>query len=445
MPREGSRAGSCPTWRERVSDYTLALANYVLVNFGLSMADPATILPVLLRELKASNTIIGLLPSIRFGGWLLPQLFVAGYLQSKSRKKRFVALLGLFRGIVYLLIGLILVSYTRLQPGFVVVLFLLLFAVTRVSAGSASVGRLDVIAKTIPRERLTSFFAARGFWAGLTAFLAGLIVSAVLGSGLAFPVNYAVLFFLGGSIFAVAALAMSCLRERPSREKGSVSSPREQLAWVPHVLRSDRQYCNYLAYRAFLRAAAIADAFYVVYATTTWGIPAAVSGTFLSASTAARLLATLLWRRVAERQGVKRLLRYVLLAGLVPPLIASSLSLWLPRVAGHSGTLTAIAAFVAIYLAQGMASAGHQICSMAILLTIAPESERPNYIGFTNTATGLLSFLPIAAGWLIDRHGYEPVFLAALAFSLLALWRGAAIGEPRCTSLSKGHLAQPPR
>jgi MFS family permease len=56
---------------------------------------------------------------------------------------------------------------------------------------------------------------------------------------------------------------------------------------------------------------------------------------------------------------------------------------------------------------------------MALLLDIAPDQERASYVGLVNTALGFVSFLPILAGAIIDRVGFEPVFFATTCLLLL--------------------------
>jgi len=56
---------------------------------------------------------------------------------------------------------------------------------------------------------------------------------------------------------------------------------------------------------------------------------------------------------------------------------------------------------------------------MALLLGIAPDEERASYIGLVNTVLGIVNFLPILSGAIIDWVGFELVFFAVTGLLLL--------------------------
>ena len=54
-------------------NHFLCILNGVFTRLGMSLTHPSLVLSVFVRMLGGSNTLIGLLPAIRFGGWFLPQ------------------------------------------------------------------------------------------------------------------------------------------------------------------------------------------------------------------------------------------------------------------------------------------------------------------------------------------------------------------------------------
>ncbi len=398
------------------------------MNLGMTVAEPGTVLPVLLSQLRASNTVIGALPAIRFGGWLLPQLFVAGYLQGKPRKRGFVVLLDLARALAYLVIAALLVTRERVSPSLLLTLFLVLFGITRVTAGSSMVGRFDVIGKVIAREKLAHFYASRGFWTGLGGLIAGLFIAAVLGSGLRFPVGYAVLFVTSAAIFTIGAWAFRRVREGPSAGASIGASPLAQIGRIPSMLSGDPLYRRFLIYRALLEMASVAGPFYILYAIESWRIPTAMAGTYVAAATAAAMLANLYWRRMARRQGNTVVLVRSVQLGVLVPLVPVLVGL-LPRGSVTLGGPAVAIAFLVLFALDGASSAGRDICNNAVLLNLAPDAERPSYLGLTNTLVGPLTLLTIAAGRSVDHFGYQPVFVFALVLSIATWWGARAIRE----------------
>jgi len=74
-----------------------------------------------------------------------------------------------------------------------------------------------------------------------------------------------------------------------------------------------------------------------------------------------------------------------------------------------------------IFLSQGFGSSAAHMGLTSFLLDIAPAIEGPSYIGAVNTISGVISFIPILGGTLIDFLGYEVLFALALPFISPAL------------------------
>src|SRR5512138_2459356 len=62
----------------------------------------STILPLFVASMTNSATLIGLVPAIHSTGWLLPQLFIAGYTAQLRRYKRTVVLATIHERIPFL-------------------------------------------------------------------------------------------------------------------------------------------------------------------------------------------------------------------------------------------------------------------------------------------------------------------------------------------------------
>ncbi|NLT43297.1 MAG: MFS transporter [Anaerolineae bacterium] len=412
------------------ADYRRALFHEVAMSLGMTLADPATVIPVLLRELRASNTIIGLLPSIRFGGWLLPQLFAAGYLQSKQRKVPYVVGLDVARSLSYVLIALLVIYHQHIPSGLAIGVFLAVFGFTRMTAGSATVGRFDVVGKVVPRNRLAEFYATRGIWTGAGGLAAGVFIGVVLASGLRFPVNYATLFIASAVVFTTGALVFGLVREGGGSVSLRARSPLANLGNALTVVRRDPLYRRYLTYRLSLEVMGVAAPFYMVYAADVWGVPVAMAGTYVAAGTAASLLANLHWRRRAQHAGNVTVLTESVLLGALAPLLPLLLTWFHGGQPAPGGSWVPALVFLLAFVVQGAGNSGREICNNAVLINMAPDSDRPSYIGLTNTITGLLTFTPILAGRLIDEYGYQPLLLFAVLAALVTWWAAARVREP---------------
>ena len=419
-------------------NHWLGVLNGVFIELGMGLTNPGMVLTVLVRELGGSNTIVGLLPALRFGGWFLPQFIVGGWVQSRPRKMPIIVALDAVRIVLYGLICGALFAFGARSPAVALTLLLVLFTVTRFSAGSGAVPRLDLYAGFVPRDRRARFIAHKSFFGGLAAFSAGLIVQAVLSARwIGFAANYGALFAASTLCFLAATAVLSAAREPPVAGRRRQRSLRQQLRYGRALLRDDYRYRRYVIVRLTMSMIRIASPFYVVYALDRLDAPASIAGTYLAMITFTRILSNPLWSRILQRRGLKSVFQAstallsasAFLAVVVPILIDA---IRLPAE-------FAAVAFGTVLLVQGFALGGHNVSNLPTLYEIAPARERATYIGLLNTIMGPTSFVSTLSGALIDVVGYEPVFLTAgicvaIAF---ALGTGLQIPDTRVRSAAK--------
>jgi len=415
-------------------NYWFALLNGVAVQLGMNVTAPGMVLTVFLRQLGASNTLVGALPSLRFAGWYLPQLLVAGWVESRRRKVPAALAMEGIRGGTYALLAFLTGLWAASHPRWVIGAFLALFTLTRFAAGMGAVIRLDLIGRLVSSRRWTAFFAYRNLGGGVMGFLAGLLVRFVLDEqyGLPFPTNYASLFLLSALAFGLGLACFSQLREPEGKPAGRSMPLGEQFRRAPAFLRENPRFRRYVLLRAFLRLGSIATPFYAIYATEVLGAPTAIVGLYISFATFARILSNPVWRRMGQRRGNVFLMRAGTLFTLMVPLLALVTPL-LGRGLGLPAT-PLVYLFGLLFVCQGFSHSGASVGFHAFLLDIAPPAERPSYIGSVNTILGVVSFVPIIGGTLIDLLGYEVVFALALAFILAALLASQGLkgsGGPR--------------
>jgi hypothetical protein len=404
-------------------NYFLGIVNGVSTRVGMSLTHPSMVLSVFIRTLGGSNALIGLLPAIRFGGWFLPQFLVASWIQPKPRKVSTVVALETVRVLIYGALGVLICALGLSHPRLVLVLFFVLFTLSRLAAGTGALARMDAIGKIVSPARRASFFAARGLWGGAIVFGVGFLVRNLLdpAQGLTFPVNFALLFGLSCLSFLVAVLSFSRVKETPGPEGQAPHSLQAQLARAPVLLKQDPEFKRYLVARILLNTMRIAEPFYTVFALDILGAPVSMVGFYLSAMTLANILSNPLWQRAERTRGTYFMVKAASLLTVLAPLLAATLP-WLMRAAGFTvaryGLLPAYL-FTGVFLLAGSANSGRGIGLMALLLDIAPDQERASYVGLVNTALGFVSLLPILAGAIIDRVGFEPVFIATTSLLLL--------------------------
>jgi MFS family permease len=101
----------------------------------------------------------------------------------------------------------------------------------------------------------------------------------------------------------------------------------------------------------------------------------------------------------------------------VVPLIAITISLFHGTV--DDGVL--FTSFAAVFVLSGLALGGSRIVNNNMLLSIAPPMERPTYIGFLNTLLGIVIFVPVIGGAVVDTLGFGVLFALSLVMTMLGM------------------------
>lgn len=413
-------------------NFALGVLNGILFNIASSLISTGLVLPGLIRALGGGNLLVGILPTIEQGGWLLPQLLVGARLQSWPRKLPLYRWTAILRVVFFAGFSAAVALAGRFPPGWVLAAFFACYTLYNLGAGVAGIPFQEVVAKTVPPERRGTFFGLRLFGGGAVTLLGvSWVVRTVLseGSRWAFPENYALLFGLA-FCFALGGLGtFSAIAEPASGETGEAGSFAMQLRRVPAIFREQGALRRFLFYKVFARLAQLADPFYIVYAVEELGAPSAVIGEYMAVVSGVQLLSYLVWSRLSDRRGNRLLLRWGSgLAMLAPPL-----SLLLPPLGRALGlTAHALAYFFApVFVLSAVGNAALNIALGAYILEILPERERPAGLGLVNTATGFASLLMILGGGLADLMGYVPLFFLAVLTSATAFVLSLPLVEPR--------------
>jgi MFS family permease len=419
-------------------NYRLGVINGVLFALGDSLSSAGLVLALLVRQLGGSLALVGLLPALQIGGFLLPQLLVGGRLQALPFKlplyrRAAVARMSAFGALLLAIIAAgSLASRTSLW------LIIICYCVFNFGGGTSTLAFQDVVAKVIPPRRRGSFFGTRQLWGGLLTFaIVGPLVRWLLGEGgpLPFPYNYAALVLLAWMCMIVSLAAFAIVREPPQTQLGPRLRVTEGLRRAPAIMRANASYRWFIISRMLTRVGQIAEPFYIIYAIESLDLPSDVAGIYLAVRAISGALSNLLWSRVSERQGTRRLILLTGVLFVLPP----ALALGGPAIVraaglGDTGMLVAIGL---VFLVAGVATDGNGIASNTYLLEVVPEDERPTYIGLANTTLGVVTFLPVLGGWLVANVGYGGTFGIAVTFALLGLLSSFQLGEARLPGKSR--------
>ena len=410
-------------------NFSLGLANGALFNLSASLLDPSLVLTWLASQLTSSNFLIGLVMPINQGGWFLPQLLVSGYLQGRKRKLPVYVAMSVPRALCWasMALALFLINDQRV----LLILFYILLTVYSLADGTAGLPFMDVVAKAIPPTRRGAFFGWRRFVGGILALGGSLVVKHVLDErrGLAFPHSFGVLFLLASLTMSAAMSCFGLVVEPVEPVLNQSMALSGQVKRALHLPRRDANYGRLLGMRLLAAAAGMAIPFYIVYAKRVLGVSAGMVGVYLIWATLAGIASTLIWGRISDRRGNRRVILLASLVGLSMPLAA----LFIPLLVGWQPSMAAYvpSAFAIVFALSTVFQMGLMIGYHNYLLDIAPAEDRPLYIGLANTLTGLTMLVSAVGGLIVDLAGLAVLFWVAAAFYAGALLLAGGLREPR--------------
>jgi MFS family permease len=376
---------------------------------AMNFMDVNTIIPTMLIDAGGSGFHLGLMTAIMIGGTSFMQLFFAGFLMNRERKKKFLITGIYLRVSALLLLGFMLQGAASLRGGAVIFFILFLITIFSFSGSFASVAYTDILGKSIDPSSRKRFFIYKQ-----TISSAGILASALIVRKLVnlfdYPHNYSVLFLAAGGLLLVATAGFWLIRERPSALIGAVSL-KDRFRSFGKAVKDDKNLRYYLL---MMNASGLAMAlmpFLIGLARARLdlaeGGPAAAGllsnsvGNYLLLQISGMLLVNIIFSLVSRGQKYRGILNLFILFGTLLPPTALIL-------------VRQPALYPFIFLLSGACFSCYQIAIPGILLEITTETNRAVYAGIAGAGSIMMIIFPLTAGLLLRGVGYSPVFIAAL-------------------------------
>lgn len=407
-------------------NFAVNLMDGAMFWLGLSFMSSATIMPLFVSKLTASQLTIGLIGVIANSGWFLPQLFTANLVQRLPRMKPVAVNLGFFteRLPVWLLPLAALLAVQA--PGLALALFFLGYAGHALGAGLVATAWQDLLARIFPVTRRGRFFGLTTFVGNATGAL-GATFSAWLLTVLVFPGNFVAAFSIAAFFITLSWFFLALARE-PEQPIAAPQQNNHQF-WngLRAILWQDANFRRFVIARLLVVLGGMGGGFVTVAAVRRWGVPDGVVGFYTLTYMVGQAVGTLASGFLADRLGHKLPFTLGVVAGMAGYVLA-----WL----APSPTW-----YYVVFLLLGMALGAAVVSGTMIALEFSAPHLRPTYVGLINTAMGIVGILsPLLGAWLAGRS-YELLFAISAAFTLAGLvalvW---GVREPR---LLPGQTASP--
>lgn len=359
-------------------NFLLIGISHTLSNLGDHLANPKTVLAWLLGTVGAPVALVALLVPIRESGSLLPQLFIASLVRRLPRRKLVWVAGSVLQALAVLGIGLVAARLTGVNAGWLILLLLAFFSLSR---GLRSVASKDVLGKTIPRGRRGRLAGYGATLSGIAAILVGFYVGAVRHAAND-PRFYVTLLLAAAATWLAAAFTYAAIREFAGETEGGANAFTEALGRLS-LLRTDRTFRRFVITRALVLCSALSGPYYVVLAQQQHGADPRTLGWLILANALASTLSAAFWGRMADVSSRRVLLRAAGGAAVLGLLVVVLATVESPL--RHAGWPYAAAFFL-----LSIAHSGVRLGRKVYIVDMAGGNRRTDYVAVSNTVIGVI-------------------------------------------------------
>ena len=271
-------------------------------------------------------------------------------------------------------------------------LFIALFSL---AGAFTNISYTDILGKSVNQNKRKTFFSSLQIISGIIVLVAAFLVKKIL-VWKAFPVNYAMMFFIGGGLLLIASVGFWSIRETlPSALKIA------GLKGFAKVMKTELRQNKKLAYfLGFINTQGIAVSFLpfiILYAKETFQTQSNDTGVFLIFKVIGIVFVSLL-----VLVGAKKLKYSILLySNVFLSLVLAAMAL-LVRDA---------AAIKYIFVAGGVVYSLYTMSMNGLLLEVSGNENRTLYTGFAGAGNILPALFPLLGGAVISHFGFQMFFL----------------------------------
>ena len=380
------------------------IAHAFFLSLAITIAEPSTIMPLMVHHFSQSTIIVGLFATLLRGGAIIIQLYAAFHAQSYKRVIPYLRKVFFFRFLSWFSIGLaiyLIGDKNKTLTLFFIGLGLFFFSFT---AGFGAIYFKELQAKLFSKAYRGKTMANRNIAGSIASIISGGIAGYVLKNYEA-PLNYAYLFMVSSLIMAIGFIIFSTIDE-PAKENISKKekSFKEFIKNSIKLLKSDKRLKKQIVVIFLSYAYLLAMPFIILKANSSFKLDGWLIGGFISIQMLGSIIGSFfLWRRISNYELMLTIAFIVAILAYTSALLANNIYI-----------------YFLVFLLFGVAIDGFSIAAMNLVIEIAPEDKRPIYTALQTNLVSFGLFFPILGGFLLKVfNSYTLIYI--LSITLLSL------------------------
>lgn len=390
-------------------------------SIGGAFLEANTVLPTFVSTLTDSPFLIGLVSTVRSFGYLVPQIFVAGFIERLPVKKPFMMKAGWVMRMAAILMASSALIAAKNQILALTVFYIGLSALA-LGDGFSGLPWMDIVARTVQPQTRGGLFGTMQALGGIGAFLSGFVVRSLLQNCERYPSNYFTVMALGALFLMVSLVAMHFIIDPGGNKQSHHTSMSEYLRRLPESVKQNPTFSRVLTVRILVGGLYLALPFFAIHAQSDLGFPKSIVGLFISAQMMGTVVGGPLWGYLGDKHGPFWVVRIVALAtGLTGVMALLSRVTFLMNWAYLTYTI-----YFLLYFFLGTSLGGTWIGFSNYVIDIASDNQTASFLGILNTVAGPLTLLTLVGGWILKTVGYGYLFGVMVSISGIACvtaWR----------------------
>ena len=393
---------------DKFSNHIRNILHGFFLTIGTTIAEPSTILPLIVNHFGGSSMLVGFFAALLRGGAVVVQLFAAFQAQSYKLMLPYMRRVFFIRFLAWFFIGVAIVVFGEDSPNltlFCIGLGLFLFSF---SAGFGAIYFKDIIAKIFSHKFRGKTMAYRQFFSGAGGLLSGALAGWIIHTFQA-PYSYGYLFIISSFIMGLGYISFGTIDE-PIKE--DVSKRENSFKTFLHnswlTLKADKDLQIQLKTFFLAYAYLIALPFIILDAQTKIDLDGVAIGSFITTQMVGAMLSNFLWGRLSGKGKNKLTANLSIMMQIVAILMAFVAS--------------SLYEYAFIFFLIGAALDGNRIASGNLILSIAPEQKRPVYVAIQINIVSFGLFFSILGGAILHFFSYTVLYSVASAMLFISLY-----------------------
>ncbi len=378
------------------------------LSIGTTIAEPSTILPLIVNYFGGSSLLVGFFAALLRGGAIFVQMFAAFQAQSYSLMLPFLRRVFFIRFLAWFFIGVSIIVFGKDYPNVTLTAIGIGLFIFSFSAGFGAIYFKDIIGKIFSHKFRGKTMSVRQFFSGLGGLMSGAMAGGILDTFEA-PYSFGYLFILSSFIMGFGYLAFGSVdepikEETSKREKSFSTFLKNSLT----LLKSDKQLQVQLKTFFLAYGYLISLPFIILDAQVKIDLDGFAVGSFITTQMVGAMLSNILWAKLSSN-GLNKLIAnisiFLYIMAIVIAFNASSLYV-----------------YMFIFFIIGGAIDGNRIASGNLILALAPADKRPVYVALQINVISFGLFFSLLGGLILHLSNYTALYSISIVILFISFY-----------------------